>query len=206
MNLNRKLAAYAAAVAAAGLATVESADGAIIASPGFTFGSSSTNNINFDNSGAEEYQLGHRTGPNRVSLLKDSNALSTNAYAVTAANAQPAALSLGAPIGPASTFSTTYDADLANQGTGAGNFLVDNITGNAQYLGLKFQLTSGGPTYFGWIGVDITNATALTGQVTGFAYDNTGAPIPAGAIPEPSGLALLALGAPFLLMRRRKRA
>src|SRR3954466_14670408 len=126
MNLNRKLAAYAAAVAAAGLATVGWADGAIIASPGFTFGSSSTNNINFDNAGAEEYQLGHRTGPNRVSLLKDSNALSTNAYAVLPANVNPAALAAGTAIGPTSTFSTTYDADLANQGTGVGNFTVDD--------------------------------------------------------------------------------
>src|SRR4051812_13675477 len=146
MNLNRKLAAYAAAVAAAGLATVESADGAIIASPGFTFGSSSTNNINFDHSGAEEYQLGHPTRPNRVSLLKDNNALSTNAYAVTPANTQPASLTSGSTIGPALTYSTTYDADLANQGTGSGNFTVDNVTGNPQYLGLKFQLASGGPT------------------------------------------------------------
>src|SRR5580765_4175791 len=159
MNLNRKLAAYAAAVAAAGLVTAESAEAAVITSPGFSFGSGSTNNINFDHSGAEEYQLGHRTGPNRVSLLKDNNALSTNAYAVTAANTQPAALTAGSTIGPSSTFSTTYDADLANQGTGAGNFTVDNVTGNPQYVGVQFQLASGGPTnYYGWIGVDITNA------------------------------------------------
>jgi hypothetical protein len=206
MTLERKLIAYAAATAAGVTAAANSAQADIVFTPGFTFGSGSTNNINFDNSGAEEYQLGHRTGPNRVSLLKDSNALSTNAYAVLPANSNPAALLLGTPIGPASTFSTTYDADLANQGTGAGNFTVDNITGNPQYLGLKFQLASGGPTYYGWIGVDITNATDLSGQVTGFAYENSGGAIPAGAIPEPSGLALLALGAPFLLMRRRKRA
>ena len=203
MNLDRKLVAYAAAAAAAGLAAAKSADGAVIARPGFTFGSGSTNNINFDNAGAEEYQVVHRTGPNRVTLLKDSNALSTNAYAVTAANAQPAALSAGTIIGPSSTYSTTYDADLANQGTGLGNFTVDNVTGNPQYVGVKFQLASSGPTYYGWIGVDVTNATDLTGRVSGFAYDDTGGPIAAGAVPEPAGLALLALGAPFLLRRRK---
>src|SRR4051812_39372809 len=186
MNLDRKLMAYAAATAAGVTAASQSAEADIVARPGFTFGSGSTNNINFDNAGAEEYQLGHRTGPNRVTLLKDSNALSTNAYAVLPANANPAALAAGTLIGPASTFSTTYDADLANQGTGAGNFTIDNVTGNPQYVGVKFQLASGGPTYYGWIGVDITNATDLTGQVTGFAYDNTGAPIAAGAVPEPA--------------------
>jgi hypothetical protein len=205
MQLDRKLMAYTAAAGAAiAAAGAESADAAIISSPGFTYASGSTNNINFDHSGAEEYQLGHRTGPFRVSLLKDSNALSTNAYAVTPANAQPAALTLGTIIGPSSTYSTTYDADLANQGTGAGNFTVDNVTGNPQYVGVKFQLANGGPTYYGWIGVDITNATDLTGQVTGYAYEDSGGPIAAGAVPEPSSLALLALGAPFLLRRRRR--
>ena len=59
-------------------------------------------------------------------------------------------------------------------------------------------------TYFGWIGVDITNDAVLTGQVTGFAYENNGGSIPAGAVPEPAGLALLALGAPALLRRRTR--
>lgn len=192
-------AAAGAVVAATG---AKSAEATIIASPGFSFGSGSTNNIDFDHNGTEEYQLGNRTGPNRVSLLKDSNALSSNAYAITTANAQPAALTAGTLIGPALTYGTTYDADLANQGTGAGNFTVDNVTGNPQYLGLKFQLASGGPTYYGWAGVDITNATDLSGVVTGYAYDDSGNAIAAGAVPEPTGLALLALGAPFLLRRR----
>lgn len=204
MNLDRKLTTYTAAAGAAiAAAAAESAGAAIISSPGFTVGSGSTNNINFDHLGAEEYQIGHRTGPNRLTLLKDSNALSTNAYAVTPANSTPAALAAGTIIGPASTYSTTYDADLSNQGTGAGNFTADNVTGNPQYVGVKFQLASAGPTYYGWIGVDITNSTDRTGLVTGYAYENTGGPIAAGAVPEPAGLALLALGAPFLLRRRR---
>jgi len=204
MSLDRKLLTYAATAAAAALASAESAEGTIISHPGFAIGSGSTNNVNFDSSGNEEYQVGHRTGPNRVTLLKDSNALSTNAYVVTPANTQPASLVLGTIIGPASTYSTTYDGDLANQGTGTGNFTVDNVTGNPTYVGAKFQLGSGGPIFYGWIGVDINNATSLTGNVTGYAYENSGGSIAAGAVPEPSGLALLAMGAPFLLRRRRK--
>jgi hypothetical protein len=40
--------------------------------------------------------------------------------------------------------------------------------------------------------------------VTGYAYENNGEPITAGAVPEPAGLALLALGAPALLRRRQR--
>src|SRR3954447_27070494 len=102
MDLDRKLVVYGAASVAA-MAAAGSAQADIVFTPGFTFGSGSTNNINFDHAGAEEYQLGHRTGPNRVSLLKDVNALSTNAYEVLAGSGNPAALAFGAMIGPAAT-------------------------------------------------------------------------------------------------------
>jgi hypothetical protein len=39
-----------------------------------------------------------------------------------------------------------------------------------------------------------------------FAYEDSGAGILAGAIPEPSSLGLLALGATGLLARRRRQA
>jgi hypothetical protein len=205
MNLDRKLKAYTAAAAAAAAVGVagESTDAATVASPGFTFGIGSTNNINFDNSGNEEYVLGHRTGPNRVQLLKDDQTIDANAYVFNASNNQPDALTAGTLIGPSSSFNNSYDATLANQGDGTGNFLVDDIDGNPQYLGLRFQLADGGPQHYGWVGVDITSATDLTGRVTGFAYEDTpDTAINAGVVPEPAGLALLALGAPFLLRRR----
>ena len=200
MHLDRKLMAYAAGAAAAGFAGAQSADAAIVTRPGFNFGSGSTTNINFDNSGNEEYVLGHRADPNRVALLKDDQTLDSNAY--VADGGVPAALQAGDIISADSLFANSYDAELANVG-GTGNFNVDNITGNPDYLGVKFQLTDGGPTYFGWVGVDITNENTLAGRVTGFAYETSGESIAAGAVPEPVGLALLALGAPFLLMRRR---
>lgn len=202
MNLDRKLRAYTAAAAAAAVGAVsQSADAAIVSSPGFSFGVGSTNNINFDNAGNEEYVIGHRTGPNRVQLLKDDQTIDANAY-VLGPGSHPAALTAGTTIGPGSTFGNNYDATLANQADGSGNFLVDNIDGNPQYVGVRFQFADPGPTFFGWIGVDITNATDLTGEVTGFAYEDTGGAIDAGVVPEPAALALLALGAPFLLSRR----
>jgi hypothetical protein len=203
MSFDRKLIAYAAAAAAAELVAAESAEAAIVARPGFNFGSDSTTNIDFNAAGNEEYVIGHRAGPARVQLLKDDQTLDVNAYRTTAANTNPAALSAGTIIDSGSTYGNGYDATLANQGDGTGNFTIDNVDGNPEYVGVRFKLVDGGPDYFGWIGVDITNAADLTGRVTGFAYEDTGGPIAAGAVPEPVGLALLALGAPFLLRRNR---
>ena len=202
MNLSRKLAAYTAGAAAAGLAGAESADAAIVTRQGAPLTSGSTIDINFGGSPDDEYRINHSTGPNRV-VLKDSEvATTTNAY-VRALNNAPAALAAGTIIGPQSDFSTSYDGTLRNQGTGEGNFTADNRADNPQYIGVQFQLEPGGTQYYGWIGFDITNASDLTGVVTGYAYEDSGGPIAAGAVPEPSGLALLALGAPYLLRRRR---
>jgi hypothetical protein len=201
MSLSRKLVAYSAGAAAAGLTAAESADAAIVAYPGAPITSGSTLDINFEG-GNEEYVVGQRSGPTRLVLLKDDQTIDANAYVRPTENERPAALAAGTIIGPDSMFANAYDTDLANFGSGAGNFIVDNVAGNPQYVGVRFQLADAGPQYYGWIGIDINNAPDLTGEITGFAYDNTGAPIPAGAVPEPAGLALLALGAPFLLRRK----
>ena len=58
--------------------------------------------------------------------------------------------------------------------------------------------------HYGWIGLDITDQANLTGVVTGYAYnDAADGPILAGEVPEPSGLALLSLGAVGVLKRRK---
>jgi len=50
---------------------------------------------------------------------------------------------------------------------------------------------------YGWVDISLVNVTGTQPIVTifGYAYDNTGAKIPAGSIPEPAPIALLALGA-----------
>jgi hypothetical protein len=206
VDLSRKLVAYTAGAAAAGLASAEPADAAIIARQGAPITSGSTINIDFDASGTDEYRIAHRLAEGADAtrlLLKDSTAETiTNSYVRTTPNI-PTALAAGTEIGPGSTVGSEYDGTLANLGTGAGQWSVDNVLGNTQFVGVQFRLAAGEPLYNGWIGVDITNASDLTGVVTGYAYEDSGGPIAAGAVPEPSGLALLALGAPFLARRRR---
>ena len=111
-------------------------------------------------------------------------------------------LAAGTLIGPASTFiaaKSTFmnDATLGDwQGAGAG------------YMGVKFVETgvNGGQPMFGWVQFS-KNAGVPSGDPTGitivdWAYDNSGAAISAGNIPEPSSLARLAVGAIGLGVRR----
>ena len=202
MNFDRKLMAYVAGAAAAALVGNRSADATIVSHAGFDITSGSTNNLDFDSSGTDEYRIAHRTGPDRV-FLKDSTGTTTNSM-VTAGDNTPAALAFDDLIGPASTFAAAADSYLTNpEGTPTGQFSADNVAGNTQYLGLRFQFEGSAQTYYGWAGVDITNASTRTGQVTSYAYDNTGAAIRAGQVPDPSGLALLAIGAAATILRRR---
>jgi hypothetical protein len=80
--------------------------------------------------------------------------------------------------------------------------------GDRGFMG--FQTSQG---YFGWMDLSLTNVgdqtfngvDDLQVNIHNWAYDNTGAGIPAGAIPEPSSLALLAAGSVGLLARRRRK-
>jgi len=222
VKLDRKLMAYAAGAAAAGFAGAESADAAIVASPGSDFGVGNTVAINFDHSGIEEFNVGHERANNNVStdrvILKEpQNGAMGEGYVIDSANNNfPAALPAGTTIGPDSEYGNGFlsntsnqlvDEDFNNDNTRddalTGNFPADSITGNTRYLGVRFKLNDTGDDRYGWIGIDITNPDDLTGRVTGFAYEDTGAAIQAGAVPEPAGLSLLALGAVGLLRRKR---
>ncbi len=68
------------------------------------------------------------------------------------------------------------------------------------YLGFSFELENdsvggalAGTTVYGWM--DLERVTVSSGTLHGWAYDDRGVAIAAGAVPEPSSLALLALGA-----------
>jgi hypothetical protein len=227
--------AYAAGAVAAGAAGTQSADAAVVYSPGFSFAVNDTKPINFDNTGVEEFNLGHERNNNNPStdrvILKDPTTGGSEAYTINpevTGNTLIAPVPLGTRLGPdESTFygnafnsnvgnrivdedsndDNIVDGSDENQPPIRTNFAIDNVVGNPEYFGVRFKLNNTGDDYYGWIGIDITNADDLTGVVTGFAYEDGSEGdlhIEVGAVPEPSsGLALLALGAAGMLRRKR---
>lgn len=79
---------------------------------------------------------------------------------------------------------------------GFGSALPENV---ATYVGIRFNL--GGGSQYGWIGI-VRSGSALDAFAWGFE-STPGVAIPAGAVPEPGSLAMLACGAVALLARRR---
>jgi hypothetical protein len=138
----------------------------------------------------------------------------------------PAALTFGTPIGPTSHFDFQETDNFNSLGqTIRANRLIDEdhtqvdtvlggltaaqvatptngpnfvgLGGAVRYLGVKMDLQSTGLTTYGWIGIQITNEADATGNVVGWGYQTSGAPIAAGA-PEPTSIMLGAIGGAFL--------
>ena len=106
MNLDRKLMVYAAGAVAAGAAGSQSADAAVVYSPGFAFNVNDTKAINFDTTGVEEFNLGHERANNNAStdrlILKDPTSGGPEGYVINPAsgNLFPVPLAAGSRIGP----------------------------------------------------------------------------------------------------------
>ncbi len=114
-------------------------------------------------------------------------------------NAYITALTAGAPIS-SSTLGSSFFGSMA-YGANNPNAQFNNATD--KYVGLSFP--AGPNTYYGWVRVDVTNATNHF-LIKDWAYESVpGAGILAGAIPEPGTLGLMAAGALGVTALRRKR-
>lgn len=122
----------------------------------------------------------------------------------------PAALTVGTPIGPASTFDYQEGANFQSSGKWIrANRLIDEdatqidqvlggqpasgvqvpfngpnflgLGGQVRYLGLQMELNNSGAFNYGWVGIRITNEADATGEVVGWGYETvSGVPIAAG--------------------------
>jgi hypothetical protein len=159
---------------------------------------------------------------NGVTARNDAN---ESAYVIAGPQGSyPAALTLGTPIGPASTFDFQETANFQGGGKDIrANRLIDEdatqidqilggqpasgvqvpftgpnfvgLAGQIRYLGLKMDLNNANLTNYGWIGIRITNEADATGEVVGWGYETLpGVPILAGTVPEPSTITSVFLG------------
>lgn len=90
-------------------------------------------------------------------------------------------------------------SDTARFGPEANQF-HDSVDG---YLGFKFTTHGSAGPYDGWMRLSLPNNTAGA-LIRDWAYDNTGAAVPAGATPEPGSAVLLVMGMAVVGRRRRR--
>jgi hypothetical protein len=191
---NGRLAAYCSA-AGLGAFTAGQADAAIVytdltAAP-ISFGPlTGVYNLDIDlDAGADlSFAVYNNVGAGYFSIRENQgNVLTTGlayGYAATPVNA----FSYGVDV---STGFLAFDPSPHLSETGTTNFTGGNFLG--------FQLDSGN---FGWLELTISTSLGAGSEhgftITGYAYQDSGAGITAGAVPEPSefgiGLGLLALG------------
>ena len=115
--------------------------------------------------------------------------------------------SSGVAGGPYPTALGTFVDPAGAYFTPGGNTNVGaQVTLNAaNYFGVRFNNEALSATNFGWLEITF-GATASDRAITRYVYENSGAGITIGAVPEPTSLSVLALGALGLVARRRRRA
>jgi PEP-CTERM motif len=201
------LACSATAAGAAGLTATQQADGAIVYSgvknlPVLVSGGGLYFDVEPPFTSAEEprpagWEINPYVGGSKLYVVEDNDpdhAAGGIGTMVVIVGGNAANLPVGTQINVTSAFSAT--------GFYGG---VEIPNGQTGYIGFKFDPDSvaGQQSFYGWFLMSVDSSNG--GTVTSWAYENTGAGIAAGAIPEPGSLAMLAMGAVGLSRWRRRR-
>lgn len=99
-----------------------------------------------------------------------------------------------------SLFYSSGETGSSNHLGAPGNF-QDGAEG---YLGFRFVKNDASGPYYGWMRLTLT-ANTPGGLVHDWAWEDSGAAIPAGVVPEPTHLMLSLLGFTSMLLRRQRR-
>ena len=105
-------------------------------------------------------------------------------------------LGVGVEVGPSSTVSSSFGGSTDN--------FANFTPGERGYVGFSLILDDGNETVaYGWMEVTFQNNDA-PGVIHSWAFDDTGAPLAVGAVPEPTQSVMLVLGVAAGAMRRRR--
>lgn len=112
-------------------------------------------------------------------------------------------LTAGQTVGGSSIFASTYTGGFSGSSDHVGNGVGQFASGSEGYIGFKFTTNSSAGPFYGWLRVMFSN-TGSTGLIRDWAYENTGAAIAVAAVPEPTVLYSLVLGAVVFCYRRKR--
>jgi hypothetical protein len=206
VNLGKQLAGYSLAAGAI-LASGGQADGAVIYSGlvNVDFGANSPYTLTMEGSYPELLFSGGVT-PNFSATIRRTG---PPVYILTqGVGTSIVKLSFSQRVGPQTNvpYGDRGQFFLSFGGSSAGYWTFNGQTG---YFGFSFELEANGTTAYGWGQVERLDAS--NGRLIDWAYESNGDSIHVGdtgaAVPEPSSLALLALGlgtAGAALRRKRK--
>lgn len=203
-KFDRRRLAGAAGAVAAGLGGAQDAGAAVVYQavnvpipPNYA--------VDIDGDGTAEFDINSFVDANAMDAL-----LKATDYATGAASLRDGVgglvsnLAAGTEIGPLSgVYSNSGPDGLTgvDGGVPTGNFQVSDGPG---FIGVQFPI--GGLVHYGYVGYEGTGVeNDDTGRVFALAYENVPlTAITAGAVPEPSSLALLAAGAVGVTVYRRR--
>ena len=200
LDSDARLTVYAIA-AAASAAMVSSASATIIYSgpQNISIPSSQSQSIDLDLNGIDDIKLENYVfgnGPYQgvaVNFNPGQVVGFVSGFYVYAKN-----MTVGDIVGPASV-GPSFTGVMA-YGANEPNAQFQNVTDGL----VGFSFPSVANTDFGWVRVDVDDANS-TFVIKDWAFDDSGAPIGAGIVPEPASLGLLALGAAGLACYRGQR-
>ena len=184
-----KLAGYSAAAMMGAFGVSQSAEGAVIYTDIADQTASAGNDVEINFDGDSYRDVLFRIINGRVRAYGDTGNILTDTDDGTKNTYYIRGFELGEPL------SATTPVE-----TGPNILAEGDFAGDAKFLGVVFSFS--GQTHYGWVGVEVTNSTGI---IRDYAYESTpDTAIAAGAVPEPSSLALLAMGAGAMALRPRR--